>query len=608
MSLYQSPDPLGQQSPVPAVAGSVDIEGPAEDVRRPGLQPVEELEEEVRKRLDSACSIIVEETRGRLRQELAVALDNFERDASNRLRLLEEQYLKESVIRLQSQMGEQAQQQIKNIQATLDKPCVELKGLAVQADAAVTSMAGAVDAAAKRLHTAQQNVETSFAGVVDQLGRTADNLLRSSSDQLQKQADQAARQFVETLRGSHSKLIEQANTELAILKQTFLHSLKQETGSIEQECRNRLRQAVKDSELVVTENSEPRPGTGFEQEPQFSEHPIEQLEIPAATHGLPEEREQSPEPLIAPAAGGIRTGEPERPYTQLLGEITAARHLGSTPPVPRRSRSAWRTVAIWACLVIPLMAIFLASYYHLLRRQRGERLPESRKSSSISSAAPATTPSTDAAQPGGQSLSPNANPSLNPTTRSGNTERGQSAASEPDSTTLGSQSESAAASPKTGNSVHQVPERTAQEQVPEARGNLTITSDSPGAQITLDGRTDPGWLTPHTFTDLPARVYRVLVSKNGSEAAAQNLRVQPGSTVSFSAHLGVPTGEITILTNPPGLEVSIDGKSYGPSPTRAVLTVGQHTYTVTPPPGKAALTKTFTVKSAGDMLRHTVSW
>jgi hypothetical protein len=59
---------------------------------------------------------------------------------------------------------------------------------------------------------------------------------------------------------------------------------------------------------------------------------------------------------------------------------------------------------------------------------------------------------------------------------------------------------------------------------------------------------------------------------------------------------GQRNAEIRIETTPPGIEVLIDGKSYGPSPVKATLPPGDHTYTLKPP-GMAPFQKTFTVKS-----------
>jgi len=121
------------------------------------------------------------------------------------------------------------------------------------------------------------------------------------------------------------------------------------------------------------------------------------------------------------------------------------------------------------------------------------------------------------------------------------------------------------------------PASTAPSPLPTV-GQLFVTSNVPGATITVNGRSEPDWVTPHTFADLPPGSYSVVVSTQGYRAAQQNARVEPGQMASVNATLSPPSGEIEISTNPPGAEVLIGGKSYGPSPVRARVAVGQHSF------------------------------
>jgi serine/threonine protein kinase len=115
-------------------------------------------------------------------------------------------------------------------------------------------------------------------------------------------------------------------------------------------------------------------------------------------------------------------------------------------------------------------------------------------------------------------------------------------------------------------------------------GGLEVTSNIPGARISIDDHSEPDWLTPHTFAELPSGLHRVSVAKEGYSTVYENLVVTGGETKSFNAVLSAPSGEVTILTAPPGLEIEIDDKSYGKSPVEGVtLPVGQHTYTVKVP-------------------------
>ena len=52
-----------------------------------------------------------------------------------------------------------------------------------------------------------------------------------------------------------------------------------------------------------------------------------------------------------------------------------------------------------------------------------------------------------------------------------------------------------------------------------------------------------------------------------------------------------------MVTKPPGLEVSIDGKSIGLSPARDTVVAGKHSISVTPSGGGAPFERTVTVES-----------
>ena len=67
----------------------------------------------------------------------------------------------------------------------------------------------------------------------------------------------------------------------------------------------------------------------------------------------------------------------------------------------------------------------------------------------------------------------------------------------------------------------------------------------------------------------------------------------------------MPSGEITIETNPPGIEVFIDGQAVGLSPARKTVSLGQHTYTLRQA-GKEIFSSAFQIKNDGDMLTRRV--
>jgi serine/threonine-protein kinase len=127
-------------------------------------------------------------------------------------------------------------------------------------------------------------------------------------------------------------------------------------------------------------------------------------------------------------------------------------------------------------------------------------------------------------------------------------------------------------------------------------GQLLVSANITGARISLDGRSDPSWVTPFTIAELPAGTYNVVISKDGYEDFQQSVTIEAGQTNSVIGNLSSPRGEINIETTPTGVEVLIDGKSYGPSPVRATLSAGDHTYTVKRP-GAEPYQSAFTLKS-----------
>jgi hypothetical protein len=137
-------------------------------------------------------------------------------------------------------------------------------------------------------------------------------------------------------------------------------------------------------------------------------------------------------------------------------------------------------------------------------------------------------------------------------------------------------------------------------------GQLLVTANVSGARISVDGRSEPNWITPYSSTiDLPAGTHQVVVSKEGFEDSQRSVTIVAGKTSTVNVPLSVGSGEVTIITTPPGSEVLVDGKSIGPSPARASVAAGSHKYTVRQP-GAAPYENTFNIKS-GAILGLTVN-
>ncbi len=116
----------------------------------------------------------------------------------------------------------------------------------------------------------------------------------------------------------------------------------------------------------------------------------------------------------------------------------------------------------------------------------------------------------------------------------------------------------------------------------EKTGQLIVLANVNGARISIDGRSDAGWLTPYTLPDLPAGAHTVMISMNGYDNFQQSVTIEGGQATKVEATLSTGRAELDVITVPAGVEVLVDGKSYGLSPARAILDAGNHTYMVKP--------------------------
>jgi penicillin-binding protein 1B len=109
--------------------------------------------------------------------------------------------------------------------------------------------------------------------------------------------------------------------------------------------------------------------------------------------------------------------------------------------------------------------------------------------------------------------------------------------------------------------------------------------------------------------DPPATDAPVLAGSLAAPAAPTTAALVPRSSVE-SLPLGMsrppvpsagdnPPGRLRVQTDPPGLEVLIDGKSVGLSPVTLSLSAGEHTYKVVPPSDKAPTERQVQIKSGG---------
>ena len=136
--------------------------------------------------------------------------------------------------------------------------------------------------------------------------------------------------------------------------------------------------------------------------------------------------------------------------------------------------------------------------------------------------------------------------------------------------------------------LHRVNSRVATPQV----GQLLVAANVSGAKISVDGRSDPIWVTPYTISDLSVGSHQVVVSKEGYDNYQQVVTIEGGKTNSFNVSLAaqapetppqtpaeepavakvkppksVPTGaapkigQLLVTANVSGAKIFIDGSS-----------------------------------------------
>jgi hypothetical protein len=116
-------------------------------------------------------------------------------------------------------------------------------------------------------------------------------------------------------------------------------------------------------------------------------------------------------------------------------------------------------------------------------------------------------------------------------------------------------------------------------------GNLTVTSEPAGAEISLDGVMEPASIVTNTsFTNVDAGSHNVSVSLAGynPSPAYQIVTVNAGSSMSANFTLEEQMGNISVYSEPAGAEISIDGESENAVTNTTIPDVvpGSHTITV----------------------------
>jgi serine/threonine protein kinase len=108
-------------------------------------------------------------------------------------------------------------------------------------------------------------------------------------------------------------------------------------------------------------------------------------------------------------------------------------------------------------------------------------------------------------------------------------------------------------------------------------GQMALDSTPQGAQVQIDGRTDPSWVTPFTLSGLGAGQHTVTVSKAGYSTDTRTVGVASGSKAFVVTHLNQLMATLAVSSSPAGANVYIDGKNTGKlTPAQVSVDKGQH--------------------------------
>jgi hypothetical protein len=108
-------------------------------------------------------------------------------------------------------------------------------------------------------------------------------------------------------------------------------------------------------------------------------------------------------------------------------------------------------------------------------------------------------------------------------------------------------------------------------------GQVAIDSTPQGAQVQLDGKTDPSWVTPFTLSGLQPGQHTVTVSKAGYSTDSRNVEVPSGGKSFVVSHLNQLMATLSVTSAPPGANVYIDGRDTGKlTPAQVSVDKGQH--------------------------------
>ena len=112
-------------------------------------------------------------------------------------------------------------------------------------------------------------------------------------------------------------------------------------------------------------------------------------------------------------------------------------------------------------------------------------------------------------------------------------------------------------------------------------GQLVVDSTPEGAQVQVDGRGDPGWVTPYTIAGMAPGSHTMVISKSGFGQETRTADVTSANKTFVSDRLTALSTTIAVTSDPPGASIFVDSKdSLKVTPSQITLEKGTHTILV----------------------------
>jgi hypothetical protein len=108
-------------------------------------------------------------------------------------------------------------------------------------------------------------------------------------------------------------------------------------------------------------------------------------------------------------------------------------------------------------------------------------------------------------------------------------------------------------------------------------GQLALDSTPQGAQVQIDGRGDPSWVTPLALSNLQPGSHSITITKPGYSTDTRSVEVASGSKSTLVVHLAQVTATLAVTSDPAGASIFVDGKDMGKTtPAHVSLDKGKH--------------------------------